>query len=403
MPCTTTALSLRSRAKGAADCMPDRASRRKATQGSVGARFASRQAGELLPGTIEHRFRDARPGRASSVSGRYSLGSQQLQSGPPRSRASGAQSWPPVVVAVAALAGAPAGRQLSVRLELPEANGVSRLCCSRSCPFLVSMPDTPDDRQSGRLSSSGTIWRGRIGSPLRALPVSAPEADTRRSIPHVGSRARRDEIHGARRRRSTGCPEGLAFPSDRRRSHDRPRSGSRRLRGFFYGRCPELSHDLGRGSARSSTSPRRSKGIAAVATPYTGCLGDRPRVLAIPATWLPLRLGDLSRHRRSRVLIARCGVALLAHGPSHPSRALRMALVFAAVLLPVFTFEDMANITNTIWVLTFAVFWALVRVPRRQAQSPSAWQSRSSASCHRARRWCSCRWRPTSFGPVATT
>ncbi len=49
------------------------------------------------------------------------------------------------------------------------------------------------------------------------------------------------------------------------------------------------------------------------------------------------------------------------------SRVLRVVLAASVALLPVMAFENLANITNVIWPLTFACFWALVREPRTRA------------------------------------
>jgi len=106
-------------------------------------------------------------------------------------------------------------------------------------------------------------------------------------------------------------------------------------------------------------------GLRAFAIPDAGYLEVISRLLALPATWLPVD--------RLAVYFSVAGaatgalVALAVYRLTDQaigSRVLRVALALAVALHPVLLPENLANITNIIWVLCFAVFWALTRRPR---------------------------------------
>lgn len=106
-------------------------------------------------------------------------------------------------------------------------------------------------------------------------------------------------------------------------------------------------------------------GLGAFAIPYAGYLEVISRLLVFPATWLPVD--------RLAVYFSLAGaatgslVALAVYrltDQAIASRVLRVALALAVALHPVLLAENLANITNVIWVLCFAVFWALTRRPK---------------------------------------
>ena len=107
------------------------------------------------------------------------------------------------------------------------------------------------------------------------------------------------------------------------------------------------------------------KGLSAVATPYAGYLQLLTRMVAIPATWVPVGSVALYLAVAAALCASLAAVSLYwLADQAIPSRLLRAALVFAVALHPVLALENMANITNVIWVLAFAAFWALLRQPR---------------------------------------
>ncbi len=105
-------------------------------------------------------------------------------------------------------------------------------------------------------------------------------------------------------------------------------------------------------------------GFSALFRPYNGYLVTAPRLLAIPLAWVPL--DRVSDYLAVAGAIAGSLVALAVYrltDQAIDSRLLRGGLAFAVALHPILVYENVANITNVIWVFTFAVFWALIRKP----------------------------------------
>jgi len=105
-------------------------------------------------------------------------------------------------------------------------------------------------------------------------------------------------------------------------------------------------------------------GLGAIAIPDAGYLEVISRLLVAPATWFPVdRLAVyLSFAGAATASLAALAVYRLTD-QAIGSRVLRVALALAVALHPVLLSENLANITNVIWVLCFAVFWALTRRP----------------------------------------
>jgi hypothetical protein len=194
--------------------------------------------------------------------------------------------------------------------------------------------------------------------------VSAPEADIRQSKPHVGSRART-----TRTTKNNGVPGRDAWTDWRSRALAICLTiaavlGLAAAQVFYQAGAPSF-RTIWAEDGQVFYVAAAARGIAALATPYAGYLQTVPRVLAIPATWLPPSALAVYFAAAGALCSSLVAVSLYwLTDQAISSRVLRMALVFAAALLPVLAFENMANITNTIWLLAFAVFWALVRVPR---------------------------------------
>lgn len=105
-------------------------------------------------------------------------------------------------------------------------------------------------------------------------------------------------------------------------------------------------------------------GLGSLARPYSGYLQIVPRMLALPATWFPV--GRIAIYLAVAAAACCSLVALSLYwltDQAIASRRLRAVLVIVVALHPVLVFENLATITNVIWVLGFAVFWALLRRP----------------------------------------
>ena len=114
----------------------------------------------------------------------------------------------------------------------------------------------------------------------------------------------------------------------------------------------------------------RRRGLAALARPYAGYLVSLPRLLAFPATWLPAGRIAVYMAVAGALVCSLIAVSLYwLTDQAITSRVLRAVLVVAVALHPVLVLENMANITNVIWVLAFAVFWALLRQPIRRSDA----------------------------------
>ena len=109
-------------------------------------------------------------------------------------------------------------------------------------------------------------------------------------------------------------------------------------------------------------------GIASIFRPYAGYGHLGPRILALPTRWIPLE--HLAQYLAFAGALTTSLAALAVYALTRgviSSRVLRVVLAASVALLPVMAFENLANITNVIWPLTFACFWALVREPRTRA------------------------------------
>ena len=109
-------------------------------------------------------------------------------------------------------------------------------------------------------------------------------------------------------------------------------------------------------------------GIASIVRPYAGYGHLGPRILALPTRWIPLE--HLAQYLAFAGALTTSLAALAVYALTRgviSSRVLRVVLAASVALLPVMAFENLANITNVIWPLAFACFWALVREPRTRA------------------------------------
>jgi hypothetical protein len=104
-----------------------------------------------------------------------------------------------------------------------------------------------------------------------------------------------------------------------------------------------------------------------------GYLQLASRLLAVPATLIPLgRLADYLAVAGALVTaLTGLAVFILTRDLIRPV-ALRLILATAPALLPVMAFENLANITNVIWPLCFACFWALLRAPANRKEGAFA-------------------------------
>jgi len=110
-----------------------------------------------------------------------------------------------------------------------------------------------------------------------------------------------------------------------------------------------------------------SHGLAALAMPYNGYLEVVSRLLVFPATWLPLShlAFYLAAAGAATGALVALAVYRLAAGIID-STILRVALALAVALHPVLLQENLANITNIIWVLCFAMFFAILHRPENK-------------------------------------
>ena len=105
----------------------------------------------------------------------------------------------------------------------------------------------------------------------------------------------------------------------------------------------------------------RRDALAALFRPHGGYALLVPRLAAIPTAWIAL-------DRVAQYLaVVGCVITALAAGAVYVltsgvirSQVLRVVLAASVALLPVMAFENLANLTNTIWALTFVCFWALL-------------------------------------------
>lgn len=110
-----------------------------------------------------------------------------------------------------------------------------------------------------------------------------------------------------------------------------------------------------------------SHGIGALAMPYNGYLELVSRLLVLPGTWFSLT--HLAVYLSVAGAATGALVALAVYRLSAgliDSTVLRVALALAVALHPVLLQENLANITNIIWVLAFAVFFALLHRPENK-------------------------------------
>ena len=114
-------------------------------------------------------------------------------------------------------------------------------------------------------------------------------------------------------------------------------------------------------------------GLLALFHTKAGYLQLVPRLLAVPTTLIPLtRLADYLAVAGALVTsLTGLAVFFLTRDLIKPV-ALRLILAAAPALLPVMAFENLANITNLIWPLCFACFWALLYAPATRKEGAFA-------------------------------
>lgn len=114
----------------------------------------------------------------------------------------------------------------------------------------------------------------------------------------------------------------------------------------------------------------RAHGLASVTTSYSRYLQLGPRLLALPAAWVPV-----DQAARYLAVAAAIGAALASLAVFHLARTLirspwlRVVVAVAPILVPVAVSEVAANITNLIWPMSCATLWVLLSpvVNRRDA------------------------------------
>lgn len=102
-------------------------------------------------------------------------------------------------------------------------------------------------------------------------------------------------------------------------------------------------------------------GLGSLAEPAYGYLQTLPRLLALPATWFPM--GDVALYNAVVASVCFVVAGILVYRFSEfaiPSHVLRATLVLVVCLHPVAVVELQNSITNVIWPLTFACFWAVI-------------------------------------------
>lgn len=105
--------------------------------------------------------------------------------------------------------------------------------------------------------------------------------------------------------------------------------------------------------------------ISALTTSYSGYLHLLPRVLAEPASVVPLKAAA-EVLAGGATLVVSCASVLVFHASSGHIRSpwLRGGLAVLMALVPLSGTEALANVTNLHWYVTFTAFWVLLWRPR---------------------------------------
>ena len=111
----------------------------------------------------------------------------------------------------------------------------------------------------------------------------------------------------------------------------------------------------------------------ALATPYNGYLNTVSRLVAEPASKLPIGWFAPAMALSGAVITAICAVVVWTASAAHiTNRYLRGTLAAIVVVVPVVGVEMMDDVTYSIWFMLFASYWALLWRPR---SAPGAWSA----------------------------
>jgi hypothetical protein len=106
----------------------------------------------------------------------------------------------------------------------------------------------------------------------------------------------------------------------------------------------------------------------ALATPYSGYLNTVTRLVAAPASLLPLSWYAPVMAVSGAAIVAASALLVFQASAAHIEHPLlRGVLAAMVVLVPVTGVESLANVTFSIWFLTFACFWILLWRPATRA------------------------------------
>jgi hypothetical protein len=108
--------------------------------------------------------------------------------------------------------------------------------------------------------------------------------------------------------------------------------------------------------------------LHALSTPYSGYLNTLARLVAAPVAPLPLSWFAPAMTISGTVIVAVSALVVWeASAGLIPHPVLRGTLVLMVVLLPGLSVDSLANVTYSIWFLTFASFWILFWRPATRA------------------------------------
>jgi hypothetical protein len=106
----------------------------------------------------------------------------------------------------------------------------------------------------------------------------------------------------------------------------------------------------------------------ALATPYSGYLNTVTRLVAAPTSMLPLSWYAPVMAASGAAIVAASALVVWSASAAHIEHPLlRGVLAAMVVLVPVTGVESLANVTFSIWFLTFACFWILLWRPATRA------------------------------------
>ena len=111
----------------------------------------------------------------------------------------------------------------------------------------------------------------------------------------------------------------------------------------------------------------------AFTTPYNGYLQGLSRLVAEPVSWLPVDWYAPAMAIVGALIVSGCALFVWRASAAHIRNPyLRASLAAMVLLLPVVGAESLANVTNSIWPLLFACFFALLWRPRSVAAAVGA-------------------------------